>query len=255
MCPSLYGKDATFFWQKFQSYAGNIPNLLIDILSSAGYDCALSLAELDESDIKNIETFVSKNENILKDSAYAVDEIFEFLPGHRKLLLVLKKKAIEFIENNKKKVTNKSENTNSLANSIEEVELLTGDEIVALKIKLVEKLNRRITSYGLNVVFTEENIISSIDAYISQSSRNSRASYKCIVKCVSWEKLVPCTHNKHWETSNFETHLKKHIQPEIRDNSSHNTTTANNTSTSSSSTKIPTFSKEELNKELGLSNK
>lgn len=232
---------------------------MINILSSAGYDCALSLAELDESDIKNIETFVSKNQNILKDSVYAVDEIFEFLPGHRKLLFVLRNKAIDFIENNKKNVTNKSENTNSLANSIEEVELLTGDEIVALKKKLVEKLNRRITSYGLNVVFTEENIISSLDAYISQSSRNSRASYKCTVKCVSCEKLVPCTHNKYWETSNFETHLKKHIQPEIRDNSLHNITTANNTSTSSSlgssSTKTTFFSNEELNKELGLSNK
>lgn len=38
---------------------GNIPALLVNILQSTGYDCALSIADLDETDIQNIQNHVS----------------------------------------------------------------------------------------------------------------------------------------------------------------------------------------------------
>lgn len=30
-------------------------------------------------------------------------------------------------------------------------------------------------------------------------------------KCVQCEKITPCTHNGYWQTSNIETHLRKHF--------------------------------------------
>lgn len=100
----------------------------------------------------------------------------------------------------------------SQANNQEEViEILTDDEIIALKDKLVKKLNKHAEANGINKLFATNHIVSEIGTYISQSrSALNKITYKCSVQCVSCDIRKPCTHVGHWQTSNLERHLKEH---------------------------------------------
>lgn len=210
------------------------------MLTSAGYDSAISIADLNESDILLIQNHVSSKATDLLSTheAYAQQEKFEFLPGHRKLILGLRNKVKDFI-NSKNKNFNKPKGQEPAREPVneeasEEVELLTDQEIQKLKKQLVEKLNKHIKVKSNN--FTENNIIGTIDAYISRSARvvSSRtASYKSNVKCSDCDKTVPCTFNKRWELSNLQAHFKaKHTKPSLTSSSGTNTDTNTNSNSS-----------------------
>lgn len=164
---------------------------------------------MDEEDFQIIQNHVlSKEPHLLHCHAiYSEQSSFELLPGHRKVLLTLKKKAIEFGE---------SQNKLNPEAIIGEIVHLTESEIAKLKEKLIEKLNTSKRSPHIQATFTELNIVTSIDPYISHNSRSiargkvTKSAYKCDVKCCSCDKIIPCTFNKHWEISNIEKHLKKH---------------------------------------------
>lgn len=196
---------------------------------SSGYDCPLSIAGLDEEDIEIIQNHVAnKASYLLKDHViYSEQPSFELLPGHRKVLFTLKHKAIEFGERKNK--------SNSRAAS-EEVVLLTENELAKIKEKLINKLNTK-GSPQIKVTFTELNIVTPIDPYISHNSRSfargkvTKSAYRCDVKCCFCDKIIPCTFNKHWELGNIETHLKnKHLNVDsnINMNATLNETEINN---------------------------
>lgn len=190
--------------------------MICTILVAAGFDSPLAIADLDENDIKTIQSYVSnKAPHLLKGhNIYSESEPFEFLPGHVKVLHSLKKRATDFITQRKEP---------RLIPASEEIELLSDSEIDQAKKNLIDKLNLCINriakdttnaahDVSLAVFFKEANIIGSIDAYISNFSRvtHHTSSYKCSVKCLFCEKITPCTLNKHWQTTNFENHLKTH---------------------------------------------
>lgn len=214
------------FWKDFQNFVGNaIPNFIVNVLSSAGYDSALSIADLNESDISIIQNHISNNaHHLLKEHvSYADKEKLVFLPGHKKLILGLRTKVQQFIDFSKQKVKTvqtasnvdvaasdkeQSEQSTELETAVQ-IELLSEEEIHSLKEELISKLNKVKQSIGS---FDADSIVA-IDPYISNNSKanNSKtASYKCSVKCCSCSKIVPCTYNKRWETSNLEKHLKSH---------------------------------------------
>lgn len=64
-----------------------IPELIVKILVSCGYDTALSIAKFNETDIKIVEEHTNKNfkEVVKQYELYSNIHDFEFLPGHRKL--------------------------------------------------------------------------------------------------------------------------------------------------------------------------
>lgn len=98
-------KSKNDFWHSFETFIGmDIPNLLIEILSASGYDNALSVAEINIEEILIIENDVNKRlQYLLKDSDYYSNcDVFAFLPGHRKLLLLLAEKAKNFNPNKNK---------------------------------------------------------------------------------------------------------------------------------------------------------
>lgn len=191
----------------------------MNILTSAGYDSALSIADLNESDIIVIQDHVSnKARHLVKEhKSYANNEKFEFLPGHRKLVLGLRKRVNDFNTNNKGKKAKEQtpisiQGETEVVQTTEEIELLTTEEIVNLKKDLIVKLNKVAQSIG-SPEFTEEHSIGTLDGYISKNSRaiaSKTLSYKCSVKCAVCNKSVPCTFNKRWETSNILQHLKSH---------------------------------------------
>lgn len=168
---------------------------------------------MDDEDIQSIQNHIINKAPLLlsKHLVYSEQSSFELLPGHRKVLFTLKQKAIEFAESlNKSNSKIFNEQTN------EQVALLTEDEVEQLREKLIEKLNECVQRIpGSN--FTVQNIVSTIDPYISRNARSIargiaiKPSYKCTVKCTECEKHIPCTFNGHWSISNFQNHLKSHI--------------------------------------------
>lgn len=199
---SIKNAKVSKFWGKFQNYIGtSIPDILVKILDFTGFDNALSLSALDESDIKIIENLASikLKDLINKCPLYSGDEPFEYSPGHKKTILNLCIKAQEFLSDKKQK------------NNSEEIELLTGDEIEKLKGNLLKKLNH---AHNLKDKFEEKSILGAIDPYISKNSKKSRtkASYKCTIQCHLCPKQIPVTFNGHWEASNIDRHVKIHLK-------------------------------------------
>lgn len=89
----------TDFWKKFEKFLGcGIPAVIIKILNATGYECALSLAGMNEDEIQLIEKWVKnrKLDDLFKDSVYVTSDEFKFLPGHQKLLLTIGKEAANY---------------------------------------------------------------------------------------------------------------------------------------------------------------
>lgn len=206
------------FWKAFQNFLGNkIPDFIVNILTSAGYDSAISIADLNESDILIIQDYVTnKAQHLVKEHvSYKQNDRFEFLPGHKKLVLGLRNRVKDFskqnISINNRKTSNIGESETPIQGT-EVIELFSEQEVNNLKKCLISKLSN-ITKSTKLPAFTENHLVGSIDAYISKNLRtisSKTPSYKCFVKCVICDKKVPCTFNKRWETSNISTHLKSH---------------------------------------------
>lgn len=174
---------------------------------ASGYDNAISVSEICENEVKVIEEFVNGNlkDLIEKSGTYKADGAFKFLPGHRKLLFSLPDKVKEFQNRKEKKIPENGEP------ATEELELLTEIELNGLKNELFVKLNTTAKDFGLHTEFTEEELVTAIDPYISHARKTTnKATYKCSVKCTSCEKITPCTWNGRWQASNLEKHLKTH---------------------------------------------
>lgn len=84
------------FWNDFQKYLGvQIPSIVVEILIGNGYDDSLSLIGMCMEEIVKIEEFSNEKLSHLwkKSPQYFEVVTFAFLPGHKKLLLVLGEKA------------------------------------------------------------------------------------------------------------------------------------------------------------------
>lgn len=188
---------------------------MVQLCVRAGYDNAIVFLEFGEDDIKLIEQHARENESqlIKKSKIYCNIKPFAFLPGHRKVLTSLSSKIRSF-KSKKKCKKNLFQVTIAEASKAiveETVELLTENELSDIKIKLLAKLNTFARSIGLRPDFSDSSIATDIETYIPTSlKRKKTASYRCLVKCILCNKRIPCTHNSHWQTSNFENHLKTH---------------------------------------------
>lgn len=224
------------FWSKFNKFLGaEIPSVILNILISAGYDNALSISDLNEDDIQILEQHATENSNIIGESnLYSTDGPFRFLPGHKKTLYTLRRKAEDFLKQSKGQTRKYRFEPVGQGEQSEQIELLTEEEIKVLKKTLLDKVNSTPIALGLDTRYTEDNLLTTIDAYISHNSRKSRksenkASYRCTVKCCLCTKPIPCTFNSRWETGNLDCHLKSHSNKKSK-SSSPSTSNGNKTS-------------------------
>lgn len=67
----------------------NIPSDIRLILEKSGFDTILSLQNIKESDITDIEAYVNTDLSILRETTYKNEARFKFRPGHKTFLVAL----------------------------------------------------------------------------------------------------------------------------------------------------------------------
>lgn len=206
------------FWNLFQSYLGKnkLPDFIIQILESAGYDTAISVQSLNEHQIEQIEKFVEININkdFLKDTVYDSEVPFKFLPGHVALLLGAKSYIEKYIDENLKRKYKKPK--------LEVVEIVDTEQNTQLNTELntdtEEKLKKllifKVISFNKTHKIPCDNLSTeNISEHFEESiSSSGRYVYKCSLRChlCPKTKLIPCIYTNYWQISNLEKHLKNH---------------------------------------------
>lgn len=185
------------FWLDFEKFIGSrLPKDIPNILTACGYDSELAIIGLKEKDLETIEKEVDKNKDILKNSTdyknnYNSPERFVLKPGHKSLILSLPKKFEDFLEEKKKDEQRNNPKKNS-------------KNVNELKSELTEKLNNYMLRFSFNVNFTQ----SDLSKFIFLEDKNC---YTCGVKCPFCMKVFSCKYSTYWMVSNFEAHLKSHV--------------------------------------------
>lgn len=72
-----------------------IPLDVVQILECSGFDSTLSLSNIDEKTIVDIEQYVNDNLHVIKNTIYANATSFKFKPGHKNFILQLSKRINE----------------------------------------------------------------------------------------------------------------------------------------------------------------
>lgn len=100
-------EEITNLWSNLENFVGhNVPMFLKLLLWQCGYDCMLSLKQITNETLDRLEKYIEKNKNkilckIMRDldelkycddslNSYKNQDVFEFLPGHRIILLGLR---------------------------------------------------------------------------------------------------------------------------------------------------------------------
>lgn len=169
------------FWLNFESYLqSKLPKYLKDILTSTGFDNELSISSINSDSVSDIEKFVSENKHLLKDTIYekSCESSFKFLPGHRRLLLLLPNRFSEYKNLKRTKQTRK------------------GKDGEVLQDELLEKLNKVSYLKNAGVKLSKTNVIEFSD------------DNKCRVKCPLCSKIFACIYKSYWMISNIKRHWK-----------------------------------------------
>lgn len=87
------------FWDNFQIFLGiDIPDVIVKILKACGYDNPTQLTGINVQEICEMENFTrDRLSHLLKESSvYSESTSFSFLPGHKKLIMVLGEKVKKY---------------------------------------------------------------------------------------------------------------------------------------------------------------
>lgn len=175
-----------------------VKTLLID----AGYNTMASLTSFSEDSLKRTEEFLnSKKEYINKlhccySDYYKKLNVFEFLPGHKSILLSLPNivKAYQ-----SKSIEKKKTRPNNVP------PLLSSEELRGKLIKLSIAYSRK-AGQELADVITERNILD-----FQREGNQANVLCRCRFSCPFCPKIFSVIYKTFWMSSNVTKHLKKHI--------------------------------------------
>lgn len=193
-----------------------IPDVIINILRKTGYDTSLAIESLNNEEIEGLEKYISESEKIKKllvGTQYSDCVPFTFLPGHKILLLGLKKKTIEF-EQFQFSLENKSVNV-ARSEGNENLDLSESDLSSSLPKPLLTKLIGKVKHFvdKKNIDFDDclDEDVQSLDVGEIEvlHNKSGKLTYKTLLKCIVCTIRVPCYHDSYWNISNYEAHLKK----------------------------------------------
>lgn len=178
-------------WQKLEKhhkkfFGGNFPNCIKILLISSGYSVNSSLANLNEKRIEEIEQYLNSNKYIIRNleccysEEYKALDKFQFLPGHKTVILAIP----DMLDVSKEHILSDQE----------------------LKDSLIRKLMVASRRAGLNIpagTISEANLIQ-----FERTPNENDTVCKCIFSCPFCSKRYTIKHKTFWNTSNAWKHLK-----------------------------------------------
>lgn len=185
--------------------AEKYPGCVVKLLTAAGFDTILSLSGIDEEKIKEIEVFLTSNKQFVNELKccqsewYKELEHFQFLPGHKAIILALPEKIKEMTTEKSKSKLCLNQN-----NSAQDEEL---------KQHLIKNLIAFSGKAGFQL---PQQAIS--EANIHEFERGSDDNVfvaKCRFSCPFCSKNYSVIYKKNWQSSNVTAHLRKHIDAQL----------------------------------------
>lgn len=188
------------------SHNEKLPKCVKSLLIDAGYDTILSLNEMDDAKIKKVEDFLNANKqfvNKLKccySEHYKQLEKFEFLPGHKSIILALPN---QIKENQDKQIKKSRKQRHDLLSNEELQQQLIKSLTNFLKIQ-AEKANLEIP----------EDVISEANIHNFETETNGNDFLcTCRFSCPFCSKTYSVNYKTFWMSSNVTKHLKTHVNP------------------------------------------
>lgn len=167
------------------------PPCIKTILANAGYNTFISSSAIDEAKIKEIERHIQLNKHHLNElnccysEEYKGFEVFQFLPGHKTILMDLPKR----IKTLKGKKT------------------FSDNEIQDKLIASLMLAARKVDSSFQEGIITKKNILN-----FERIPKDDDFIFKCRFSCPFCEKMYSAKYGNSWMNSNITKHVKGHIQ-------------------------------------------
>lgn len=194
------------FWKKLEIYNGQkYPKFIKKILNSCTFD-EHSIPLLNKENLKEIELYVRKNPNLLKNTCYEHENVenFHFKIGHKFSILAIPAKLhklneeIKLLRENKKlekKLEKKSEQKPEEGKESEE-------SVSESWAKLFMKINNYETNNKIKFNVTKDSI---------EEFKETTSGFKCSIVCPKCHKTWSCyqNSNSYWIISNFTNHYRK----------------------------------------------
>lgn len=202
-------RSRSIFTQLEKLNRSKYPKFIKTILIETAFNTPAALKAINEKSVEHIEKTVSNNLNLLNKTEYvnATGELktkpFEFLIGHKALILNFPQEIKDLQSSNEIEKKNKIEN-------------LSENDLKAL---LVLKIINYITNKKITTIKTL-NPTENLTQFITNFEKNPDR-VRVLVKCPFCVKKIPCTFDTIWRISNFGTHIlacsKKTVKrPEIQ---------------------------------------
>lgn len=178
-----------------------IPLCVKELLMKCAYDTLSSLLQINPNTLRNIESFLNNHKMFITQlkccyhEHYKSLDIFEFLPGHKEIILAIPSQIQQMKQmKSKRNVQSKYKSTPSDSD---------------LKSSLVTKLTKYAQNIGLEL--PDESITEmNLTEYV-RGSEGDPFICQCRFICPICAKNMLVSYVSYWKSSNITTHIKDHL--------------------------------------------
>lgn len=171
------------------------PPCVKHLLVESGFNTLMALEKIGDAELAKIEEHINMRPELLNDlqccysNIYRSQNVFQFLPGHKSMILSMKNQIQQLKEYREK-------NSPRRAKQARSADELKGALLKSLQDFLGKHKQRK-------DLITERNIID-----FEEQVKGSRKTYRCVFACFLCKKKVPIMYNTFWMHSNATKHIR-----------------------------------------------